>query len=66
MNVIEGVVKNGRVVPTGKIVLPEGSKALITIIDAEEDDFWLSASEESAAAIWDNTQDDVYAELLTK
>ena len=28
------------------------------------DDFWLKASESSLKAIWDNPEDDVYAELL--
>lgn len=28
------------------------------------DDFWLNASEVSLNAIWDNPEDDVYAELL--
>ena len=28
------------------------------------DDFWLKASEPSLDAIWDNCEDDVYAELL--
>ena len=28
------------------------------------DDFWLKASELSLDAIWDNLEDDVYAELL--
>lgn len=29
-----------------------------------DDGFWLKASEPSLAAIWDNPDDDVYAELL--
>ena len=28
------------------------------------DDFWLKASEPSLNAIWDNSEDDIYAELL--
>lgn len=30
------------------------------------DDFWLAASENSLNEIWDNEEDDVYAELLKK
>jgi hypothetical protein len=30
----------------------------------DDDDFWLRASEPSLKAIWDNPDDDVYAELL--
>ena len=32
--------------------------------DSEEREFWISASDESLNAIWDNEEDDVYAELL--
>ena len=28
------------------------------------DDFWLKASEPSLNAIWDNSEDDIYGELL--
>jgi len=28
------------------------------------DDFWLQASEPSLDAIWDNSEDDIYGELL--
>ena len=30
------------------------------------DDFWLQASQPSLDAIWDNCEDDIYAELLEK
>jgi hypothetical protein len=31
---------------------------------AVRDDFWLKASEPSLSLIWDNSEDDIYAELL--
>lgn len=31
---------------------------------SDDDDFWLNASEPSLAAVWDNPDDDIYAELL--
>ena len=34
-------------------------------LDADER-FWLVLSELSLAAIWDNEDDDIYAELLTR
>ncbi len=30
------------------------------------DDFWLAASEDSLKEIWDDEEDDIYAELLEK
>jgi predicted DNA-binding antitoxin AbrB/MazE fold protein len=66
LNTIEAVIKNGQIVPTEPIELTEGSRALVTILENEETEFWLSASEESIDAIWNNDEDDVYAELLTQ
>ena len=34
--------------------------------ETSDDKFWQSASEESLKEIWDNEEDDVYAELLKK
>ncbi|HXM47694.1 MAG TPA: hypothetical protein VN956_07485 [Pyrinomonadaceae bacterium] len=31
---------------------------------SRSDDFWLRASESSLDAIWDNSEDDIYGELL--
>ena len=66
LNTIEAVVRNGQIVPTERIELAERSRALVTILQEEEDEFWLSANEESLSAIWDNDEDDVYAELLSE
>lgn len=66
MNTIEAIIKNGQIVLKEPVELAEGSRALVTILDSEETEFWLSASEESLNDIWDNDEDDVYAELLTK
>jgi hypothetical protein len=32
----------------------------------DENRFWAEASQKSLAAVWDNTEDDVYAQLLKK
>jgi predicted DNA-binding antitoxin AbrB/MazE fold protein len=66
LNTIEAIVKNGQIVPLENIELPEGTKALVTILENEESEFWLSASENSLDEIWNNEEDDVYAELLKK
>ena len=33
-------------------------------IPSNDNDFWLNASQPSLDAIWDNSEDDIYAELL--
>lgn len=66
MNTIEAVVKNGHIIPIGNVELEEGSKVLVTLAETYDHEFWLAATEESLKEIWDNEEDDVYAELLTK
>lgn len=64
MNTIEAIIKNGMIVPIEPVDLNEGSRALVTILESDDEDFWLLASGNTADAIWDNDEDDVYAELL--
>lgn len=44
--------------------LPEGTKILVTLLPDDEAGFWAHASQPSLDAVWDNAEDDVYAELL--
>lgn len=44
--------------------LPEGTRVLVTLFPDDEAEFWLQASQTSLDAVWDNTEDDVYAQLL--
>ena len=62
---IRAVVNDGRIEPVEKLELPDGTEVLVTIL-SNGDDFWLNVSEESLEAIWDNPEDDVYAELLER
>lgn len=57
------VVNGGRIEPLEDLDVPDGTEVLITVL-SNGDDFWLKASEGSLKAIWDNPEDDVYAELL--
>ena len=62
---IRAIVNEGRIEPLEKLDVPNGTEVLVTIL-SNGDDFWLKASERSLEAIWDNTEDDVYAELLER
>lgn len=66
INTIWAVILEGKIVPLEEIEAPEGTRALVTLLPEEESDIWLAASETSLSAIWDNAEDDVYAELLEK
>jgi predicted DNA-binding antitoxin AbrB/MazE fold protein len=62
---IRAVVNEGRIEPLEKLDMPDGTEVLVTAL-SNGDDFWLKASEPSLKAIWDNPEDDVYAELLER
>ena len=64
-NTIRAIVREGKIELLEKVELPEGTEVLVTPL-LDEADFWLKTSESSADSIWDNAEDDVYAELLEK
>lgn len=61
---IRAVVNNGRI-ELENINVPDGTEVLVTVL-SNGDDFWLNASEPSLNVIWDNPEDDIYAELLER
>jgi hypothetical protein len=63
MSTIRAIVREGRIEPLEKFEIPEGSEVLVTPV-FDEPAFWLMASESALDPIWDNSEDDVYAELL--
>lgn len=61
------IIEQGAIKFLEKATIPEGTKVLITLLsDQAESQFWLKASQPSLDAIWNNTEDDVYAQLLKK
>ncbi|MDQ5846474.1 MAG: antitoxin family protein [Acidobacteriota bacterium] len=62
---IRAVVNDGRVEPLEELDVPDGTEVLITVL-TNGDDFWQKASESTMSAIWDNSEDDIYAELLER
>jgi hypothetical protein len=65
LNTIRAVVRGGKSELLEKIEIPEGTEVLVTPL-VDESDFWLKASESSLDLVWNNPEDDVYAELLEK
>ena len=61
---LKAVIHDGKVELAEPATLPEGAKVLVTVLPDEGSDFWLDASQKSLAEIWDNPEDDGYAELL--
>ena len=53
----------GKVELSEPIAIPDGTRILVTILPDDESEFWLKASQTSLAAVWDNDEDDIYAQL---
>lgn len=58
------MVRQGKIELLGSVEVPEGTKVLVTFLPDDEAGFWLQASQPSLDAVWDNSEDDVYAQLL--
>ena len=63
-----GVIRDGKIEALEPASMPEGARVLITVMEGNDEDvlFWRRLSEESLKSIWDNKEDDVYAELLKR
>jgi hypothetical protein len=66
INTIWAVIRDGKIVPLEDVKVPEGTRALVTLLPEDDASFWLTASESSLSEVWGNAEDDVYAELLEK
>jgi hypothetical protein len=65
LQTIWGVAEHGKIKLLENVPLVDGSKVLVTIVDPDDEQrFWAAVSSYSLSAIWDNPEDDIYAELL--
>lgn len=59
-------VREGKIELLEQTEIAEGTRVLVTLLPEDETEFWLQASEVSLDTVWDNTEDDVYAQILEK
>jgi hypothetical protein len=64
MTTVRSAVRNGRIEVSDAIHLPEGCEVLVMLLTDSAGEFWMDASRRSLAEVWDNTEDDAYAQLL--
>jgi hypothetical protein len=57
-------VRQGKIELLESEELPEGTRVLVTLLPDDETEFWLQTSQTSLSSVWDNAENDVYAELL--
>jgi predicted DNA-binding antitoxin AbrB/MazE fold protein len=67
---VEAIYQNGVLKPQTPLNLPENVLLLVTIQSQPEDDAdrraWLQLSQAALLKTWDNSDDDVFNELLKK
>lgn len=67
LNTIRAVVRdNKRIELLETCEVPEGTEVLVTILSGSDETFWLKSSESSLKKVWDNQEDDVYEQLLSR
>lgn len=64
LNTIHAIVRNGKIELLEPVMLPDGVQVLVTLRAEDEQLFWQAVSEETLHQIWNNSEDDIYAELL--
>ncbi len=64
LNTLWATVRQGKIELLESSELPEGVRVLVTVLPDNEPQFWVDASQTSLDAVWDNTEDDAYAQLL--
>jgi hypothetical protein len=64
LNTLWATVRQGKIELLESAELPEGVRVLVTVLPDNEAQFWVDASQTSLDAVWDNTEDDAYAQLL--
>lgn len=64
MQTVRAIVRQGRIELLDKVSLEEGAHMLVTVLTTDDEpSFWLDAATPLLDAIWDNREDDVYAQL---
>ena len=59
------VVRKEKIELLEKENIPEGTWVLVTVLpENKESQFWIETSQTSLDTVWNNTTDDVYAQLL--
>ena len=63
LTTVWAIVRDGRIEFLEDVDVPNGSQVLVTVLPGDQQ-FWFEASQSSLDAVWSNTDDDVYADLL--
>ena len=68
---VEAIYEGGKLIVANPLPLPDKAHVTVTIETSEphsdgDRTVWLELSEQSLMKVWDNTDDDIFNELLSK
>jgi hypothetical protein len=63
---VEALYDDGKLILQHPLPLPGRTRVLVTVETDPERGAWLRVSEEALMRVWDNSDDDVFNELLSK
>jgi hypothetical protein len=67
LKTLRAVVRKEKIELLEKEKIPEGTRVLVTLLpNDEESEFWFGTSLVSLDTVWNNAEDEIYAELLKK
>ncbi len=66
LNTVKAVVRKGHIELLHHIEIPDGTEVLVTIPSADDQVFWSGASQSALDSVWNNSEDDVYGQLLAR
>ena len=64
LKTVMATVRKGKIEIAEGLELAEGTRVLVTVLPDNEAKFWQNVSQESLDKVWNNSEDDIYAELL--
>ena len=64
LKTLMATVRQGKIELSDRLELPEGTKVLVTVLPNDQAEFWKESSQVSLDKVWNNSEDDIYAELL--
>lgn len=64
LTTVQAIVEDDQIKLLEAVPLRPGQRLLITFLTDLHSQFWADASQDSLDAIWDNEEDDIYAQLL--
>lgn len=58
-------MQEGKIELLEPVDFPQGADLLVTLLE-DNDQFWVQASQPALDQVWDNDEDEVYAQLLQR